>query len=84
EWPEPETVAELALLVEQFDFTGPPAQRDQLLRLAGLSWRGLDKQHWPTPPPASGLDADYRVPEDLLRRLISLGHRQDKQIHIGE
>jgi len=83
-WPDAATVAELALLVDQFDFTGPPEQRQQSLRMAELSWRALDKQQWPSPPEASGLDADYRIPDDLLRRLITLGRRQDKQIHIGE
>jgi hypothetical protein len=44
----------------------------------------LDKQSWPAPPPASGLNADFSLPAELRDYLIELGRRQDKQISIGE
>lgn len=83
-WSDPDVVSELASLAEEFDFIAPAQQRRRVLQQAGRGWTQLDKSLWPLPPPATGLNRDYSIPEPLLRQLVKLGRRQDKQIHIGE
>lgn len=70
--------------IRRFDFIADPAQRDEVLGAIHRHWQALDRQTWPAPPPSSGMNAMYEIPEELMVHLRELGSRQDKQISIGE
>jgi hypothetical protein len=84
DWPAPEDTSAMRAELAKFDFTASTqsrrAQHEQIER----AWRRLDRSAWPSPPTASGLDADYGLPEALRAELEALGRQADKQISIGE
>ncbi len=84
DWPDSDEVSTVTEVVEPFDFTAPSARREQQLQAALSRWQAIDKTSWPPAPDASGISADFLLPEGLRSELIELGRRQDKQISIGE
>jgi hypothetical protein len=84
DWPEPGEVSAVAIELERFDFIASQPERERVRQAAIERWQDIDKQGWPAPPAASGVDDDFLLPEVLRSELVELGRRQDKQIAIGE
>lgn len=84
DWPRPAEVASLAAMLPEFDFMADAPQRETARARLLVEWQRIDKTAWPAPPPASGLNGSYDLPDELRDRLVELGRRQDKQISIGE
>jgi len=84
DWPDIREVRPVLDALEDFDFIADEPDREPVRQRALERWAGTDKSDWPRPPPASGVDSDYGLPEAWRDELIELGRRQDKQISIGE
>lgn len=74
----------LAGALASFDFTGAQDERARSVKAIAAAFVAVDKRDWPQPPPATALDREYRLDEQVLGRLRELGARSDKQIDIGE
>lgn len=74
----------LAGALASFDFTGAQDERARSVKAIAADFVAVDKGDWPQPPPATALDREYRLDEQVLGRLRELGARSDKQIDIGE
>lgn len=84
DWPDEREVAAVVAELQHFDFIAGQAERERVRLSALAHWQAIDKRGWPAPPPASGVNDEFLLPEVLRSRLVELGRRQDKQIAIGE
>lgn len=83
DWPDAR-LQPLRDALQEFDFSASAESREAALMQIEARWRAIDKKDWPSPPPGSGVDREFRLPRELAESLILLGRSADKQISIGE
>ncbi len=84
DWPAPGEVETLQAALASFDYMADERARAADLVAIHAAFAAVDTSHWPAPPLQSGVDADFKLPPELIGRLVELGRRADKQISIGE